>query len=60
MMLQASLKLPKQVDQDPKKAPGVGNILFEFFFGVRSSLKAILPNKIFLSKAESLYYGYSE
>ena len=48
------------MDQDPKKAPGVGNILFEFFIGVRSSLKAILPNKIFLSKAESLYYGYSE
>ena len=60
MMLQPSLKLPKQVVQGPKKAPGLGNTLFEFFIGVRSSLKARLPNKIFQSKAKSLYYGYSE
>lgn len=44
----------------PKKAPGVRKTPFEFFIDFRSSLKARLPKKIFLGKAESLYYDYCE
>ena len=43
----------------PKKAPGMRKTLFEFF-NVGSSPKAILPVKIFLAKAKSLFHDYYE
>ena len=52
MMLQARLGAPK-------KTPGMRKTLFEFF-DVGSSPKAILPMKIFLAKAKSLFHDYYE
>ena len=43
-----------------KKCPSVRKELFDFFIDIRSSLKARLPKKIFLAKAESLYRDYCE
>ena len=44
----------------PRKCPSVSKELFEFFIDIRSSLKARLPKKFFLAKAESLYRDYCE
>ena len=41
-------------------APSVRKELFYFFIDICSSLKARLPKKIFLAKAESLYRDYCE
>ena len=44
----------------PKKCLCVRKELLEFFIDIKSSLKARLPKKIFLAKAESLYRDYCE
>ena len=44
----------------PRKCSSVRKEFIDFFIDIRSSLKARLPKKIFLAKAESLYRDYCE
>ena len=44
----------------PRKCPNVRKEFSDIFIDIRSSLKARLPKKIFLAKAESLYRDYCE
>ena len=44
----------------PKKVIEVRTELFQYFVDIRSSLKARLPKKIFLTKAKSQYESYCE
>ena len=53
-------KIPVAGAGAPRKCPNVRKELFNFFIDIQSSLKARLPKKIFLAKAESLYRDYCE
>ena len=44
----------------PRKWPSVRKELFDFFIDIQSSLKARLPRKILLVKAEFLYRDYCD